>query len=52
MSSLSDEGTVDGFVGEEWGCGGGGGGVGGAHPLRLPPGIKLAQATGESIWWQ
>lgn len=23
-SSLSDGGTVDGFVGEEWGCGGGG----------------------------
>lgn len=27
VSSLSDEGTVDGFVGEEWGCGGGGWGV-------------------------
>lgn len=47
-SSLSDGGTVDEFVGEEWGCGG----RGGAHPLRPPLGIKLAQATGESIWWQ
>lgn len=27
VSSLSDGGTVDGFVGEEWGCGGGGWGV-------------------------
>lgn len=39
-------------MGEEGGRGGDGGGLEGEHPLRPPPGIKLAQATGESIWWQ